>query len=107
LDFLTPTSLLWFDPHLHIWKAKFLKALLICQQTFFPISKGGIGFISIDVIALNAYLGNLGACRPNHHIYVLTIQLPIFIGGYRVNSWGPLPFQTYLRWARGILPLIV
>jgi hypothetical protein len=48
----------------------------------------------------------MGACHPNHHIYVLTIWLPIFIRGYRASSWGPLPFQTYLRWVHDLLPLV-
>jgi hypothetical protein len=39
---------------------EFLKVLLVRQQIFLPISKGGIGFISIEIIALTTYLGSLG-----------------------------------------------
>jgi hypothetical protein len=53
--------------HIYIWeisKAKFLeclKAPLIHRQTYFLISRGGIGFFNVEVIAPIMYLGKWGA----------------------------------------------
>jgi len=49
------------------------------------------------------YLGSLGAYQPNHHIQIFARRLFIFIGGYRANNLGPLPFQPHFRWACDLL----
>jgi hypothetical protein len=51
------------------------------------------------------YLGSLRAYRPNHRIQIFAKQSLIFIGGYKANNLGPLPFQPHFRWACDLLPL--
>ncbi len=129
LGFLAPTSLLWFDPHLHIWKARLFgvfESSFSSSTNFSSHLQRWDRFYFHRNYCLNYILGELGAYHLNHHIYVFTIRPPIFIRGYKASSWGPracwrmsrrligsglvkgtLPFQTYLRWARDLLPLDV
>jgi hypothetical protein len=50
-------------------------------------------------------MGSLGAYHPNHRIQIFARWSFIFIGGYRANNLGPLPFQPHFRWACDLLPL--
>jgi hypothetical protein len=53
------------------------------------------------------YLESLGAYRPNHHIQIFARWSLIFIGGYKANNLGPLPFQPHFKWTCDLLPLAI
>jgi hypothetical protein len=82
-------NLFLFNLYSYIWeifKAKFfecLEAPLVYQQAFLPISKGGVGFVYVEVITPSMYLGNWGLVAPIVASRFLQNNHPILIKGYK------------------------
>jgi hypothetical protein len=94
-----------FEKLLGLGSLECLEAPLVHQQVAFPISSGGIGLISLEVIAQTAYLKSwalvalvtISRFLLNSHMFLLEVK--------GVNNSSPLPFYTHLKLTHGLLPL--
>ncbi len=71
------------------------EAPLVCQQTFLPISKCGIGLVSMEVIALVMYLGSWGLIALIITSKFLQNNWP-FIGGYKGKRFKSISIPSSL-----------
>jgi hypothetical protein len=76
---------------------KCLKALLIYLQVVLPISSGGVGLISLEVIVQVSYLGSWALIT----LVIISIffldSRPFLLEAIGVINLKPLPFQTHLK----------
>jgi hypothetical protein len=70
-----------------------LKAPLVHQQASLPISKGGVGFVFVEVITPTTHLGNKGLVAPIITSNFLLDGCPFLLRAIRANTSGPLPFE--------------
>jgi len=82
----------------------YLHAPLVHQHVTFPISCGGINFISTKLIALAAYLGNWAFFAPIITIKFLLDHHLLLLEAIGASGFGPFPFQAHLKLAQEFLP---
>jgi hypothetical protein len=87
-----------FEIFLGLSSFDYSKALLVCRHISFPISSGGMNFISIETIALVTYLESCQTLIT----FVITFRFlldlrPFLLKVIGANSSGSFPFQVHLR----------
>jgi hypothetical protein len=65
---------------------------LVRQQAYFPIFKGGLGLVFVEVIAPTSHLGSKGLIVPIIASRFLLDGRQFLLGAIRAKNLGPFPF---------------